>query len=222
MAAHPLIARVRPWLVWITGILLYAGDFLIKRLPNPRTPLNVETWLDRLIPFVPLWAWVYLVLWLLYLFGAAGWYLYEHRQDWIQVRRLLFAALFMQFGAWVIHYFFPTYMPRPVLAELQTDPHLWLIERIYSTDPPTHALPSLHVASVTVVSWFFTLRGGWGRRLVSGVAVGLIALSTLYTKQHGVLDVIAGLAWGYLACWVGYYTGLAWNRLPVLTAALRG
>lgn len=221
MRAREVILHLRPWVVWITGLLLYAGDFLIKRLPNPRPPASVEIWLDRFIPFIPAWGWVYLLLWLVYLFGAAGWYIYEHRSDWIQIRRLWFAALFMQFGAWTIHYFFPTYMPRPPIPEQTSDPHLWLIHRIYSTDPPTHALPSLHVASVTVASWFFTLRGGLARRLLAWSMVSVIALSTLFTKQHGVLDVFAGLAWGYLACWVGYYTGLAWNRLSVRLASLR-
>lgn len=201
MNSESPLLKYRPLAVWLSGAALYAGDFLVKRVPPWREPVDISIGLDLHIPFYPGWAWVYLLAWLVFVFGTAGWYLFEHWDDWPQVRALLFAALFMQVGAWIVHTAIPTYMPRPSLG----DGSPWLITQIYSTDPPTHALPSLHVASVVVAAWFFCRSAPRLRVLASLVFLVLISLSVLFTKQHGVLDVVAGIGWGYGACLAGFH-----------------
>jgi membrane-associated phospholipid phosphatase len=208
--------------VWATGVFLYAGDFLVKRIELPGEPLNIEIWLDHYIPFDPRWAWMYMGGWLVFLFGMAGLYIYENRHEWKNVRMLLFAGIFMQVSAWIVHYLWPTTMPRPEVVPGQWDAATtWLINHIYTTDPPTHVLPSLHLASIAVVTWFWA-RGGSARRMAARwVMVGLIAASVVLTKQHGIVDVFAGIAWAYMACWVGVYLGREWDRLVRLAPVHR-
>jgi hypothetical protein len=194
--------RYRPLAVGVAGMGLYAGDFLVKLVPLRREPIDVSVPLDTLVPFLPAWAGVYLYAWLLFIFTAAGWYLWEHRTDWTRVRALLFAAVGMQVAAWVVHYAIPTTMPRPELAPefIESGSLIW---KIYATDPPTHVLPSLHMASLTVALWFFCRGGGAGRHAFAAFALVLISLSVMFTKQHGVIDVGAGIVWGWAFCLAG-------------------
>ena len=59
-------------------------------------------------------------------------------------------------------------------------------------DPPYNCFPSLHVAH-SFVSALTCLRVHRGVGIVALISASLVALSTLFTKQHYVLDVIAGV-----------------------------
>jgi membrane-associated phospholipid phosphatase len=59
-------------------------------------------------------------------------------------------------------------------------------------DPPYNCLPSLHVAH-SFVSALACLRVHWVVGIVATVGASLVGLSTLFTKQHYVLDVLAGV-----------------------------
>jgi membrane-associated phospholipid phosphatase len=74
----------------------------------------------------------------------------------------------------------------------------WTLRLAYDLDTPNNCFPSLHVAYAFVAA----LACGRVHRGVGAVAViwaALIALSTLFTKQHYVVDVIAGGLMGYAA-----------------------
>lgn len=202
---HPVLA------VWAIGLLLYAGDFLVKRVPLWREPFNVWISVDDIVPFAPDWAYVYIWAWLAIIFGLAGVYVWQNRHDWGRVRALVLAAVIMQVSAWIVHYAIPTTFPRPsVPAELIEAGHL--IWTIYSTDPPTHALPSLHMASIFVAAWFFCRDRAVWRTLLGVACVVLISLSVMYTKQHGFIDVFAGIGWGWMAAIVGVRVSAAIER----------
>ena len=94
-------------------------------------------------------------------------------------------------------------LPRP--ASLGDGFFAWTLALNYRLDPPLNCFPSLHVA------WGFVAALCCHRvhRGVGVAALGwasLIAISTLYTKQHYVLDVVAGIALAVLAC-LGFLRG---------------
>jgi membrane-associated phospholipid phosphatase len=63
---------------------------------------------------------------------------------------------------------------------------------LYGSDPPYNCFPSLHVAhSFVSAVTVHRVHRGVGRWAV--VCASLVAVSTLFTKQHYVLDVIAGM-----------------------------
>jgi hypothetical protein len=66
--------------------------------------------------------------------------------------------------------------------------------------PGANKLPSLHVAFVwiTAIACRKQRLGRVGDGLVL-VGAALITLSTLFVKQHIVLDVVLGTAWGFAA-----------------------
>lgn len=88
-----------------------------------------------------------------------------------------------------------------------------LNERIVRT---YNLLPSLHVAlSTLTLATYGTRCGACGRSLLA-VWGGLIALSTLLTHQHHVLDVVTGALLG----WLGYRWLYLWMlRAPVARTA---
>jgi membrane-associated phospholipid phosphatase len=81
--------------------------------------------------------------------------------------------------------------PRPV--EVSGDDFAtWSLRALYGADPPYNCFPSIHVAH-SFVSALTIARVHRRLGVVTLVSAGLVALSTLYTKQHYVVDVIAGV-----------------------------
>jgi membrane-associated phospholipid phosphatase len=74
----------------------------------------------------------------------------------------------------------------------------WTLQLAYDLDTPNNCLPSLHVAYAFVAA-LACWRVHRGVGAVAVVWAGLIGLSTLFTKQHYVVDVITGALMGWLA-----------------------
>ena len=151
-----------------------------------------ETALDRAIPLAPAWSVVYGSLFLVAVLPA----FVVHRQELIQrtIKAFLFAWLF----SYAVFVAYPTYTPRPE-AVIQDGFFTWVLVAIYSTDVEYNCFPSLHVAQAFLAA-FACDRVHRGVGKVAFVWAALVALSTLLTKQHYVLDVVAGTA----LAWVGY------------------
>lgn len=110
---------------------------------------------------------------------------------------LLCAACLLVFWAW------PTQAP-PAAIDWSTYPALSLIK---SVDPGGNACPSLHVACAVFASLWLQRQlrhagapRGW--RLANGLFCLAIAWSTLATRQHVALDVLAGAPTGALFGWL--------------------
>ena len=144
-----------------------------------------ELALDRMIPVEPAWAPVYLSY---FLFPFLP--MLMIRQEEL-IRRTFLAWL----SVWVIGYVcflvYPTTLPRPV-GGIGEDFFAWFLQNVYDGDPPRNCFPSLHVAT-----FFIAALSCWrvhrGVGLAAGLWAALIALSTLFTKQHYVADVIGGI-----------------------------
>lgn len=75
---------------------------------------------------------------------------------------------------------------------------LWLCRFIYTADRPVNVFPSLHcyeALSVHLTTFSCTrFRGKTAWRVASAVLVVLICLSTVFVKQHSVIDIVGGCA----------------------------
>ena len=69
---------------------------------------------------------------------------------------------------------------------------VWTLKEIYSSDLRYNCFPSLHVAQCFLAA-FACYRVHRGVGVVAGVWALLVGISTVYTKQHYVLDVICGV-----------------------------
>lgn len=169
-------------LVLLIPLYLVIGEMVRgRRLHTP------ELALDLLLPVRPAWAIVYGSL---YLFLIVLPLLIVRDEELIG--RTVRAYLTVWTAAYACFLAFPTVAPRP--GELTGDGFAaWGLRSLYGADPPYNCFPSLHVAH-SFVSAFACRRVHRGVGVVATLAASLVGLSTLYTKQHYVADVIAGVA----------------------------
>lgn len=170
-------------------VALLPAYFLISELTSGRT-LNVpEVALDRAVPLQPAWTLVYVSI---YAFVYLP--LLVVRQDEL-FRRAALAYLMVVLVAYLGFLVYPTVAPRPtkVIGEGFL---FWCLRLSYSIDPPYNCFPSLHVAH-SFVSAMTGYRVHRGVGFAAVLWASLIGVSTLFTKQHYIADVIAGM---FIAC----------------------
>ncbi|MBS6195997.1 MAG: phosphatase PAP2 family protein [Clostridiales bacterium] len=150
---------------------------------------NMETVLDRNIPTVPEFVSVY---YLFFLFCAVT-YLVIAGANREEFYRLVFADVFAKLICGICFLVIPTTNVRPV----DFGNGFWseVLRFLYRMDDPVNLFPSIHCLS----SWlcWVAVRAEkklpvWYRMAV-GIGAVLICLSTLFTKQHVLADVAAGI-----------------------------
>ena len=198
--------RLKVALLVIANAVFWGGYQILGRHAffSPReVPL---TWLDRAVDYQPDgWVWVYLSQ---YVFTSALPLLLTTREALWRYARTL--AL-MSGGAFVVFLFFPTPGPRP----LEVGGNI-AMQFLATADAPMNALPSLHaafIACMTALAW--RMFRSSGTLAVSAVWGPAILFSTLATKQHYALDLLAGLLLGAVADWLAWRGASAAAMMPV-------
>lgn len=180
-----------PMVVLVSLVPLY---LFIPDLSAKGAPSAPALSLDGRIPQQPAWVLVYgsLYLWLILL------PVFVVRQDDL-IRRTVFAYLTIWIAAYVVFLVYPTVAPRPdgetVIGEGFA---AWGLRFLYSSDPPYNCFPSLHVAH-SFVSAMSSGRVHRGLGKGASVAAFAVGLSTLFTRQHYILDVAGGIALALVA-----------------------
>lgn len=169
--------------------LFIAHDAAVGSVHRP------EIWLDRVLPLEPAWALIYGAL---YLFLIVLPVFVVREQE--HIRRTFLAYVAVWITAYVIFMVYPTVAPRPdkVIGKGFAN---WGLRFLYDADPPYNCFPSLHVAhSFVSALTCYAVHRRVG--IFATVAAAIVALSTLLTKQHYVLDVVAGVLLACIAYWV--------------------
>jgi len=186
MVVEMLSRPYRVSLPMVVLVLLVPFYLFIAELARERTLHVPELAWDRVVPLEPTWALVYGSL---YLFLILLPVFVVRQED--QIRRTVLAYLMVWMVAYVCFLVYPTAAPRPakVIGEGFV---VWGLRFLYSSDPPYNCFPSLHVAH-SFVSALTCYRVHRGVGIAAALCASLIGVSTLYTKQHYVIDVIAGM-----------------------------
>jgi membrane-associated phospholipid phosphatase len=160
--------------------------FFIGALLAGRTLHAPAIALDRAIPLVPAWIVVYGSM---YVFVLLPLILIRDRRLF---HRALQSYLFVLVVAYVGFLAYPTITPRPGVV---TGGGLaaWALRLNYALDTRYNCFPCLHVAH-SFVSALSAYRVHRRVGMAAAVWAALIGVSTLFTKQHYVVDVIAGTA----------------------------
>ncbi len=184
----------RPQPVTLPMVALFAiipGYLCIGVLVHGGIVHAPELALDRMGPVRPEWSVVYGSLFLAALLPV----FVLHQQELI--RRTILAYLAVWLVAYVCFLAYPTIGPRPATVAGEGF-FVWALRVIYSSDARYNCLPSLHVAQCFLAA-LACYRVHRGVGAVAGIWAFLVGLSTLYTKQHYILDVITGILLAYAA-----------------------
>jgi membrane-associated phospholipid phosphatase len=173
-------------------VTLLPGYFVIGAMTREWSTHAPEIALDRAVALQPAWVLVYGSLYVFVAFLP----LCVVRQAEL-FRRAMQAYLMVMLVGYAGFLLYPTLAPRPLQVP-GGGFFAWSLRLIYSLDPPHGCFPSLHVAYSFVSALTCSrVHRGVGAAAVTWAA--LIGVSTLYTKQHYVVDVIAGALAAYVA-----------------------
>ena len=205
----------RPYRVSIPMVMLMAlvpFYLLIARAISDRTLHAPALALDRALPLQPAWALVYGALYAFLIVLPV----FVVRQD-DHIRRTFLAYLMVWLAAYICFMLYPTIAPRPTKIT-GTGFVVWGLRFLYDADPPYNCFPSLHVAH-SFVSAFTCLRVHRRLGLFAMLCASLVGLSTLFTKQHYILDVVAGVALASLA-YIVFLRDYPREKIPALERRL--
>lgn len=149
---------------------------------------SIETALDQMIPFVPAFVLPY-AYWFLYVFAGL---LFLAFVDGKKFYGLLSSIVSGMLVCFVIFYFFPTTVARP---EITGNGFFDFGMRIvYGMDNPYNCFPSIHVLNSMLVCMFLmSYNKSIGFNIWNVTSNVLIILSTLFVKQHFVLDAVSAI-----------------------------
>lgn len=160
---------------------------------EPRLPIDV-------VPIWPIWVVPYALCYVLWFAG----FIWAIRSVDDRSFRAFIAACMLTFGIGVSTFiFFPTYIKAATIVG--DDIFATYLRYIHENMGRYDAFPSGHIYITTLLALFFSR---WYPRWkpVWVATVVIVALSTLFTGQHYILDVLGG----YLAALAGYHFGLWW------------
>ncbi|MDO4323648.1 MAG: phosphatase PAP2 family protein [Lachnospiraceae bacterium] len=208
MTIKEKISRILPVYGWVPlaaeltlNMLVYSGAKLIA---GKWYHYNLETSLDRAIPFIP---WTVLIYFGCYLFWAAN-YVICVRQG----RREAYRFLSADFLAKCICLFFFLGLPTTNIRPEVTGSSIWdeAMRFLYWVDSADNLFPSIHC----LTSWmcYIGIRGRknipfWYRGF-SCLMAAAVFISTLTTKQHVVVDVAGGVLLAEICYWIAGRTRL--------------
>jgi membrane-associated phospholipid phosphatase len=182
--------------------VFFAAYFALLRHPAFPVTLMPVTRLDRALPFQA-WSMIfYASLWVYVPLASAP------LANWNELRRYGFSAVLLSAAGLAIFWAWPTAVPRDPIESGDDAAFAFL----RSVDASGNACPSLHAAfAVFSALWLDRalrdLRAeGWVRWMNAAWCAGIV-YSTLATKQHVAVDVVAGAALGAIAAWLALERG---------------
>ena len=214
----PKYRHVQLLLFWPVFGLLFWG---VERLWIRERYFSVSCALDNLIPFCELFVIPYL-FWFAFLVGI---HLYTLRYDVASFKKLMRFIIFSYSAALLIYIIFPN------CQELRPDvfPRDNFLTRFmgafYRFDTNTNVCPSLHVigsCAVLACAWNSKHFSTTGRRVAFTAAAVLISISTVFLKQHSVVDILVALPICALAYCFAYETREKTRPRPAKPKQWRG
>jgi membrane-associated phospholipid phosphatase len=167
----------------------------LNKLLQDGTALKIP--LDEMIPLIPAWSIPYL-LWMFSWFWLSLWAALNMPADLFKSYRT--ATLIVILSAMIVYVIYPTYVDRLPLegSGFGVDMLRW----IYSNDGLYNAFPSGHIYLATLTALFYSRwhpRFGW----LWAIILLVVSCSTLFTRQHYILDVVGGLIFALAGAFLG-------------------
>ena len=184
----PPYARMPILVTLVTQLMCYYSPMIFGT--GPARVLTSP--LDESLPVIPAFIYIYVGAFFFWIFN----YRYIYSFSAAAAKRLLTADLLCKLVCAVCFVLYPCTLIQPDTDTLH-GPGTWLLKLIYFLDQPTNLLPSMHCyISVLIALPLLSKKDKrtpvWYR--VFSVAFALaVCASTVFTKQHAVVDVYTGI-----------------------------
>lgn len=196
----PEFSHIKLLFYWpVFGILF----LFLERLQPDRNYYSVHCPLDDLIPFCE-WALIPYLLWFVFLIGALA---YTFFFDIRAFRRMMHFVMVTYTITILIYSFFPTCQNLRPDTFMRDNFFTRFIAWFYLFDTNTNVCPSLHViGSFAAMLGLWDCKQFWDRgwKVAFALIALCISLSTVFMKQHSILDVLAALPVCALGWWIAY------------------
>ncbi len=189
------------WRIWgVIGPVMFGlwalGYFLSGHLTDPARARVLSNTFDRFIPFDYNWVFLYLSVYPMFILP----YFFIKRGR--ALITLTLSYLIMLIISYTIFLVIPVAMyHRPALQS--TNLASWSMNMVYGQDPLWNCMPSTH-CGVAILSAVAMYRDNHKFGIWTILTALMIGVSTLYTKQHYVVDVLAGYTLGLITYWSVY------------------
>lgn len=194
--------------VWVCAYLLFyfpAFFWLENREVSHYTVIQ-SSW-DAAIPFLEIFIIPYL-FWFVYQIAAVVFFLFREKSEYYKLTACLFLGMTVFL---IVSYLMPNRLTlRPSEFE-RSNIFTAMVQFLYAIDTPTNVFPSIHVYNSLCVAEAVldsrALRDRRGIRIGSVVTSALIILSTVFLKQHSLVDVAGAFVMAGFFHWAVYLEG---------------
>ena len=181
---------------WITAYLIfYLLGFFILEHAGHRHYHVIHSVIDDMIPFNEYFIIPY-YLWFAYVAIGVLWFVFGCKKHLEYYKMCSALAIGMTFFL-VVSCVFPNCQDLRPTEFLHHNVFTDMVQKLYRTDTSTNVLPSIHVFNSLII--FFALNSSEQLRKHRLIRLGaliltiLIILSTMFLKQHSVVDVSMGI-----------------------------
>ncbi|MDF2539505.1 MAG: putative rane protein [Herbinix sp.] len=176
------------YLIWFT--------YLERTVTDPSKYTLIYSKLDNLIHFNE-WFIIPYFLWFIYIFVTVAYFFITSKQDFYKCCAFLFSGMTI---CLVIYTIWPNgHNLRVDLSSLgRSNIFIEVLSRLYSFDTATNVFPSIHVfnsiGAMIAINKSERLHNIKWLQVAALVLTVSICLSTVYLKQHSIMDVFGGIA----------------------------
>jgi membrane-associated phospholipid phosphatase len=176
----------------ILFVLSFLGYFVTNRRSSK---LSFESFFDKKIKAIPIFVIPYLLLFPIILFT------YVTLQNNQYLDLFLTSVILANISATLFWYMFPNGVKRLFLEDKGI--FCTIINYIYRHDGDTNGFPSGHVFLSLICTYYLSL--AVHNFVLVWIVLGIsISISTIYTKQHYIVDIVGGILFALLAI-IGAY-----------------
>lgn len=192
---HPEYRHLWYLIFWPIYIVRY---FILSSVNLQSRATLIHCALDDHIPFIE-WFVLFYILWYVFIFGMHLWLAFFDKTTYRRYTIFLLISIAISTTTYIVY---PScHNLRPETME-RTNICTQILKIIWSVDSPTNIFPSEHVIGALAVM-FAALHTDTFHKVTKTITVFLaimISLSTVFVKQHSVLDIFASV----LVCTIVY------------------
>ena len=179
--------------MWGLSILLISMSYPMLNQYRGETN-SVFTAVDKLIPFNKYFILPY-ISWYIFVAVFAGILCIVDKERYL---KLLITLNIGMITCYIIYYFYPTYVPRPMITG--TDFFSNMVLNLYAADNPYNCFPSIHVLnSVLIALYTYESDKVSIPTKISCIFIATsIVLSTMFIKQHYFADVVSAIIFAFI------------------------